>query len=289
MSDEYQEEQEMEMEALQSMFLDGEYKQIDDRKFSLTLVPVQGAEASENHVSVDLICEYTPKYPDEKATLDVKVVKGLKESQRKEILALIDTCQEENIGMPCVYSMADAIVEYLQENNRPAGDGSIHAEMLERQRLKEEAQAEENRVLEMEKKKAEQLRLESEEGQRQRYGTPLTRENFEEFNKKFIAAWDTKMEKLEMERLEALAAKTKSSKGKLNDSVKLTGKQLFEVDTKMITSDANLLAELAFEKEQNARDEVFGSNILQKQAESQGASDLSNVDFSLFQSETALE
>ena len=289
MSDEYQEEQEMEMEALQSMFLDGEYKQIDDRKFSLTLVPVQGAEASENHVSVDLICEYTPEYPDEKATLDVKVVKGLKESQRKEILALIDTCQEENIGMPCVYSMADAIVEYLQENNRPAGDGSIHAEMLERQRLKEEAQAKENRVLEMEKKKAEKLRLESEEGQRQRYGTPLTRENFEEFNKKFIAAWDVKMEKLEIERLEALASKTKSSKGKLNDSVKLTGKQLFEVDTKMITSDANLLAELAFEKEQNARDEVFGSNILQKQVESQGASDLSNVDFSLFQSETALE
>ena len=289
MSDEYQEEQEMEMEALQSMFLDGEYKQIDDRKFSLTLVPVQGAEASENHVSVDLICEYTPKYPDEKATLDVKVVKGLKESQRKEILALIDTCQEENIGMPCVYSMADVIVEYLQENNRPAGDGSIHAEMLERQRLKEEAQAKENRVLEMEKKKAEKLRLESEEGQRQRYGTPLTRENFEEFNKKFIAAWDVKMEKLEIERLEALASKTKSSKGKLNDSVKLTGKQLFEVDTKMITSDANLLAELAFEKEQNARDEVFGSNVLQKQLESQEASDLSNVDFSLFQSETALE
>ena len=47
-------------------------------------MPVQGAEASENHVSVDLICEYTPKYPDEKATLDVKVVKGLKEvSERK--------------------------------------------------------------------------------------------------------------------------------------------------------------------------------------------------------------
>ena len=289
MSDEYQEEQEMEMEALQSMFLDGEYKQIDDRKFSLTLVPVQGADASDNHVSVDLICEYTPKYPDEKAMVDVKVVKGLKESQRKEILALIDTCQEENIGMPCVYSMADVIVEYLQENNRPAGDGSIHAEMLERQRLKEEAQAKENRVLEMEKKKAEKLRLESEEGQRQRYGTPLTRENFEEFNKKFIAAWDVKMEKLEIERLEALASKTKSSKGKLNDSVKLTGKQLFEVDTKMITSDANLLAELAFEKEQNARDEVFGSNVLQKQLESQEASDLSNVDFSLFQSETALE
>ena len=289
MSDEYQEEQEMEMEALQSMFLDGEYKQIDDRKFSLTLVPVQGADASDNHVSVDLICEYTPKYPDEKAMVDVKVVKGLKESQRKEILALLDTCQEENIGMPCVYSMADVIVEYLQENNRPAGDGSIHAEMLERQRLKEEAQAKENRVLEMEKKKAEKLRLESEEGQRQRYGTPLTRENFEEFNKKFIAAWDVKMEKLEMERLEALASKTKSSKGKLNDSVKLTGKQLFEVDTKMITSDATLLAELAFEKEQNVRDEVFGSNVLQKQAESQDTSDLSNVDFSLFQSETALE
>lgn len=277
------------MEALQSMFLDGEYKQIGDRKFSLTLVPIQGAEPSENHVSVELICEYTPKYPDERAVLDVKVVKGLKESQRKEILDLLDTCQEENIGMPCVYSIADVIVEYLQENNRPAGDGSIHAEMLERQRLKEEAQAEENRLVETEKKKLEQLRLESEEGQRQRYGTPLTRENFEEFNKKFIAEWNVKMEKLEIDRLEALATKTKSSKGKSNDHVKLTGKQLFEVDTKMITSDATLLAELAFEKEQNARDEVFGSNVLQKQAESQDSSDLSNVDFSLFQSETVLE
>ena len=82
MSDEYQEEQEMEWKL--SRCFDGEYKQID-RKFSPTLVPVQGADASDNHVSVDLICEYTPKYPDEKAMVDVKVVKGLKESQRKEI------------------------------------------------------------------------------------------------------------------------------------------------------------------------------------------------------------
>ena len=29
--DEYEEEQEMEMEALQAMFLDGEYKQVDEK------------------------------------------------------------------------------------------------------------------------------------------------------------------------------------------------------------------------------------------------------------------
>ena len=138
----------------------------------------------------------------------------------------------------------------------------------------------------MEKKKAEKLRLESEEGQRH----DMERHRLAKILRSLIknlSLRDVKMEKLEIERLEALASKTKSSKGKLNDS-KLTGKQLFEVDTKMITSDANLLAELPSRKNRMP-ETVFGSNVLQKQLESQEASDLSNVDFSLFQSETALE
>ena len=302
--DEYEEEQEMEMEALQAMFLDGEYKQVDEKSFLLTLVPIQGGTDEDNHVSVHLACKYTPKYPDEKADISIQIVKGLKECQRKELEQLVDRCQEENIGMPCVYSLTDVVNEYLLNNNRPAGDGSIHSEMLERQRLKAEAKSEENRILEMKKKEAEKLERESEEGQRQRYGTPLTRENFAEFNTKFIAAWDLKMEKLEMERLVALASRTKSSKSKSKEQVKLTGKQLFEVDTKMISSDAQLLAEIAFEQEQNERDEIFGSNVLTNKQKHDnqndnnnggvkssdgGDQDLKNVDFSLFQAETEID
>ena len=37
----YKEEQEMEMEALEAMFCD-EYSVIDDKSFSITVVPVQG-------------------------------------------------------------------------------------------------------------------------------------------------------------------------------------------------------------------------------------------------------
>ena len=59
------------MEALQAMFLDGEYKQVDEKSFLLTLVPIQGGTDEDNHVSVHLACKYTPKYPDEKA--DIKV------------------------------------------------------------------------------------------------------------------------------------------------------------------------------------------------------------------------
>ena len=112
------------------------------------------------------------------------------------------------------------------------------------------------------------------------------------------------MEKLEMERLAALASRTKSSKSKSKEQVKLTGKQLFEVDTKMISSDAQLLAEIAFEQEQIERDEIFGSNVLTNKQKHDnqndnnnggvkssdgGDQDLKNVDFSLFQAETEID
>ena len=107
-----------------------------------------------------------------------------------------------------------------------------------------------------------------------------------------------------MERLAALASRTKSSKSKSKEQVKLTGKQLFEVDTKMISSDAQLLAEIAFEQEQNERDEIFGSNVLTNKQKHDnqndnnnggvkssdgGDQDLKNVDFSLFQAETEID
>ena len=79
---------------------------------------------------------------------------------------------------------------------------------------------------------------------------------------------------------------------------------MFEVDTKMITSDAQLLAEIAFEQQQNERDEIFGSKALLKKQQDDNVKgdetcnidtinydekeDLKNVDFSLFQAETEI-
>ena len=73
-----------------------------------------------------------------------------------------------------------------------------------------------------------------------------------------------------------LSSQTKASKGK--DVVILTGKQLFEADTKLISSDADFLATLAAEE-----DEIFGSGILKVKPGETDASALDGVDASLFQ------
>ena len=92
-------------------------------------------------------------------------------------------------------------------------------------------------------------------GRLKRFGTPVTKQNFQEWNTVFIAEYDKIEEKETLARLEELSLKTKLGKGKVDR--KLTGKRLFEMDTKMITSDAAFLAEMMAEE----GDQVFGSSV----------------------------
>lgn len=44
--------------------------------------------------------------------------KGLSDTQHKEIKQILAQQIEENIGMPMIYTLCEAIREYLVENNR---------------------------------------------------------------------------------------------------------------------------------------------------------------------------
>ena len=267
----YKEEQEMEMEALEAMFCD-EYSVIDDKSFSITLVPVQGGGEAENHVCVQFVCTYTETYPDVAPNFELKIVKGLKEKQLPDLETVVNSCVEENIGMPMIYTIADSIVEWLLNNNRPATDGSIHSEMMERERQKAEALKQEEDAQKLKEEKERLAVHNSASGRLKRFGTPVTKQNFQEWNTVFIAEYDKIEEKETLARLEELSLKTKLGKGKVDR--KLTGKRLFEMDTKMITSDAAFLAEMMTEE----GDQVFGSSVLSENKPGSGTS----VDASLF-------
>jgi len=271
----YAEEQEMELEALEAMYMD-EYKSIDATSFSIRLVPVQGGTEEENHVVVDLVCKYTPKYPEELPDLSVKVVRGLTDKQVVALTGVITVCAEENIGMPMVYTITDVVVQWLLDNNRPMSDGSIFAEMQERERLKKEAAQKAEDATKRAEAKAKQFERDSVQGKMKRFGTPVTKENFNEWNEVFISEYNIKCKMEEEKRMTILSSQTKASKGK--DVVILTGKQLFEADIKLISSDADFLATLAAEE-----DEIFGSDILKAKPEEANATALDGVDASLFQ------
>jgi len=59
--------------------------------------------------------------------LSIEIIKGLGEAQADELKVLADRIATENIGMPCIYSVAEAIKEWLNDNNIPGQDGSMYS------------------------------------------------------------------------------------------------------------------------------------------------------------------
>ena len=106
---------------------------------------------------------------------------------------------EENIGMPLLYSLCEAVKEYLVENNKPKGDGSVHEEIMKKMAAQREKEAEKE---EEEAKRKEVsspccwFRMLSLDGalrcqeavlfQRRKEGTPVTPETFAEWQAKFL-------------------------------------------------------------------------------------------------------
>lgn len=53
--------------------------------------------------------------------------KGLSDTQYKEIMALLETQIQENVGMAMVFTLCEAVREYLVENNHK---GNVRVLML---------------------------------------------------------------------------------------------------------------------------------------------------------------
>lgn len=127
----YKEEQELELEALTSIFTEGaEFERISDTEFLLKLKPDPTGE-EENHVGVTLRIAYTDDYPDTAPDWELKDEWGLDDDKMKALKEKVEETIESSIGMAMVYTVAEACQDYLKENN--VKSLSMHEQMMLRE------------------------------------------------------------------------------------------------------------------------------------------------------------
>eukprot|EP00124_Ichthyophonus_hoferi_P000417 Ihof_evm10s15 gene=Ihof_evmTU10s15 len=202
---EYKQEQEEEMEALESIYPE-EYKELsrDPMEFQITIRPdeVEADDINNQDERLILKFELPRNYPDVVPIVTL-FGPGLDEPTVDKAKAYLMEKAEENIGMVMCFLLASEAKEWLDAR---------------RKTLQEEMDA-----IDIDK-----LRLKAEE-EAKFAGTPVTRENFVEWRDNF-----------EKEIQGGVAGKaTKDS----NKAVKKTGRQMFETDKTMMVSDYGLMEE----------------------------------------------
>jgi hypothetical protein len=122
----YEQEQEMEVEALQAILMD-DIKEIDPsesglstttRCFEILLSPQDDDfdESANVPVQLALIFAHTEKYPDEPPLLNVKSVRGIKPDDLASLKEKLDQEATENLGMAMVYTLVASAKEWLTEH-----------------------------------------------------------------------------------------------------------------------------------------------------------------------------
>jgi len=125
----FAEEQEMEREALESMFPE-EYKSESNDTFLLDLTP----GTAEDFVRAPLKIQYPANYPDEGPIVSFHpdIPTGMSDQKEQALNKIIEQTIEENLGMAMIYTLAEAVQDYLRENN--VSEVSMHDLMLNRQK-----------------------------------------------------------------------------------------------------------------------------------------------------------
>ncbi|XP_009879634.1 PREDICTED: RWD domain-containing protein 1 [Charadrius vociferus] len=165
------------------------------------------SEAGENDETVQTTLKFTyrEKYPDETPLYEIVSQENLDDNDVADIIKLLEQQAEENLGMVMIFTLVSAVQEKLNEI----------VDQIKTRREEEKKQKE----------------REAEEEEKQRFhGTPVTIENFLNWKAKFDA------ELLEIKRKKM---KEEEQAGKN----KLSGKQLFEMDHNLDTSDIQFLEE----------------------------------------------
>ncbi|KAL5229064.1 hypothetical protein ABZP36_017329 [Zizania latifolia] len=129
----YEQEQEMEVEALQAILMD-DITEIDPsesglgttaRCFQILLSPQDDEFDQSDYVPVQLalIFAHTEKYPDEPPLLNVKSVRGIKSEDLASLKEKLEQEATENLGMAMVYTLVTSAEEWLSEKyGQNAGD-----------------------------------------------------------------------------------------------------------------------------------------------------------------------
>jgi predicted GNAT family acetyltransferase len=168
-------EQEMELEALQSIY-PTEFHTKESGMFGLAL------ESGELNVS--LCFQYTPKYPEELPEYTLSSDTLPEESMEELESQLKELCQD-SLGMVMIFTLSSHITEYLQN----------YTERME----------------EMQKAKVEQEKKERELKENLKFmGTKVTLESFTEWKRKF----DEELRVLNREKLKSIEEKMKKLSGR---------------------------------------------------------------------------
>lgn len=231
-----QEEQELETEALQSIF-EEEFSWIaEPTEFEVKLAPVV-EEGVEVHVEAALGVKFLENYPSEAIPeYTLRSVKGLSAPLLEDMKEIAVKSSTDEIGGPVVYNVCEALKDWLGEHNEPGqDDNSMYSVMMRKEAAKEAAEREKNQTgLGSGKgKDSEEAQAAAKEKARLKAraeGDPVTADSF--------AAWKEAFEQ-EM-RDEILAAQAAGKDLSSYDSYakslvfekknkdKLTGKQLFQ-------------------------------------------------------------
>ncbi|XP_067250576.1 RWD domain-containing protein 1 [Chanodichthys erythropterus] len=201
----YGEEQRNELEAIESIYPDS-FTVLSEKPTSFTITVTSDAGENEETVEVTLKFTYVEKYPDEPPLWEIFSQENLEDQDTEDILTLLKQQAEENLGMVMIFTLVTAVQEKLNE---------IVDQIKSRR--------------EEEKERIERKEREAEEAEKFAFqGTVVTIENF--------LSWKAKFEQ-EMTELKKKRQKEEEQSGK----GKLTGKQLFETDHNLDTSDIQFL------------------------------------------------
>ncbi|KAM4633482.1 RWD domain-containing protein 1 isoform 2-T2 [Polymixia lowei] len=198
----YTEEQRNELEAIESIYPDS-FTVLSEVPTSFTITVASEAGEDDETVEATLKFTYVEKYPDEPPLWEIFSQENLEDADVEDILTLLQQQAEENLGMVMIFTLVTAVQEKLNE-------------IIDQIKNRRE---EEKRRKEKEAEEAEKVAFQ---------GTVVTIENF--------LAWKAKFE-LEMAELRRKRQKEEEQIGKF----KLTGKQLFETDHNLDTSDIQFL------------------------------------------------
>ncbi|GAA5968691.1 hypothetical protein JCM21900_005480 [Sporobolomyces salmonicolor] len=205
----YAEERRSELEVLESIFPD-ELHVISEDQLSIRVEPEVQNESEP--YTINLIITYTPTYPDELPTIELEVEEGeVSEDEEQFLLDGLKTSAEESIGMAMVYTLSLQLRELM-------------AEMLVKRKER------------IAREDEERYRLEEEALAKKKQGTQVTKESFAEWSKRFEAEMAEQRKREEAEKLKALPPKEREEAKRF--MAKLTGRQLFEQDATLVSSDA---------------------------------------------------
>ncbi|KAJ1815236.1 rwd domain-containing protein [Coemansia sp. RSA 2599] len=236
----YAEEQQNEIEILQSIYPTEFTQESDDpRRFSLTIL-VDDYVDDLRPCTLQLTVEYTKTYPDELPVFQIGLADEGNEAPVGDTDAQLDTTDleyleqktreiaEESMGMAMVFTMASNLKEVAVER---LGQKTKELRRQKEERIQREIEAEAAKFV----------------------GTPVTRASFLEWKARFDAEM-TDAARLAAEAEEKTAGARKPAVKKED---RLTGRQLFEQDKSLAMSDSRFVAdgEVSVDSSRFAKDE----------------------------------